>query len=267
MSASNPKPADQTRGRKKLDPGEKTRGEEHTGVTIFDKTEPRSVYNLVSNEVQEAMDRVHPDVWGYSFKLLEKRARATDTLAQLRVNFWHQYNITQDLFKPKILMANVTRGICSKQYLYMLLKDQYAVAYLFYPTTDYIAAMLEMQDLALREMRKILKMPNAGNKGANMAVIKEKIKIFALLENRLRGSVPRRLEHEHRHSLEAGPTMKDVTSTIGHEKAPQSLKDIEAEIKRIDKTVDSQIKEPPTAVDGESSEASNEEAPMARGDS
>lgn len=256
----NPKPTDETRGRTELEPGEQTRGEEHTGITIFDRSEPRSVYNLVPREVKEAMDRVHPDVWGWTFKTLEKRARADATLAQLRVSFWHQYTIAQDHFKPNIPMSTVQQGICSKPTFYSYLKDQYKVAYLFYPTADYVASMMEMQDLALREMRKILKMPNAGQKGANMPVIREKIKIFALLENRLRGSVPRRLEHQHSHTLESGPTMKDVTATVGHEAGPKSLKEIDAELRRIDKTVEEKIKEPPPGIDedGSKGEANGE---------
>lgn len=267
MPSNNPKPTDETRGRKSLDPGEKTRGEEHTGITIFDPTEPRSVFNLVPREVREAMKRVHPDVWKFSFPMIEKRAKVDASLAQLRVAFWAEYNHVQDMFKDRIIMSNVTRNICSKPTLYQYLRDQYKCAYLFYPTVDYTSAMMEMQDLALREMRKILKMPNAGNKGANMPVIREKIKIFALLENRLRGTQPRRFEHHH--TLGAAP-MVDVTKTIGHEKAPQSLKDIDAEIKRINDTVNIEVKKsesPTTVTSEESTETQIEEAPMARGDS
>ena len=248
MPSGTPKPTDETRGRTELAPDEKTRGEEHTGITIFDPSEPRSVYNLVPNEVREAMKRVHPDVWHYSFPNLEKRAKVDATLAQLRVAFWHEYNHVQDMFKDRIIMSNVTRNICSKPTLYSYLRDQFKCAYLFYPTVDYNSAMLEMQDLALREMRKILKLPNMGNKGANMPIIREKIKIAALLENRLRGVQPRRVNHHHTLAASAPAPMKDVTQTVGHEKAPQSLKDIEAEIKRIEKTVDTATSEPPPAV-------------------
>jgi len=267
MPSGHPLPTDQTRGRKELEEGEETRGEKHTGITIFDKSEPRSVYNLVPTEVQEAIDRVHPNIWDYSFKNLEKHAKVDSTLAQLRVSFWHQYTVAQDLFKPRIPLVTVMNGICTKPTFYSYLRDQYKCAYLFYPTVDYIAAMMEMQDLALREMRKILKMPNAGNKGANMPVIREKIKIFALLENRLRGTVPKRLEayHSHQHTLESGPTMKDVTSMVGHQEGTKSLKDIEAEIRRIDRTVTTEVAKATLAE--EESPGSNEEAPMARSDS
>lgn len=108
-----------------------------------------------------------------------------------------------------------------------------------YPTTDYIAAMSEMQDLAMREMRKILKMANAGNKGANMPVIREKIKIFALLENRLRGTVPVRVQRDNRHVH-----VHTTTENVGHEAAPKSLDEINREIKRIERTVKEATKTP-----------------------
>lgn len=261
MTSGYPKTASETRGRKELAPGEKTSGEEHTGITIFDPAEPRSVYNLVPTEVQKSMKNVHPEVWKYSFPLIEKRAKVDVTLAQLRVAFWQEYNNTQDLFKDRIIMSNVTRNICSKPTLYSYLRDQYKCAYLFYPTVDYISAMSEMQDLALREMRKILKMPNAGNKGANMPVIREKIKIFALLENRLRGALPTRHRHEHSHTLAPAP-MVDVTATVGHEKAPNSLKEIEKAINDIDV----KIKEPAPSGNleaGSTQTHAEPEAPMA----
>ena len=89
--------------------------------------------------------------------------------------------------------------------------------------------MEEMLDLGLREMRKILKMPSNGKKGANLPVIREKIKIVALIQNRMQGSVVQRVqshnksEHVHVH-----------TKT---QEAPKSLDEINKEIRSIERTV------------------------------
>jgi len=229
MPVGIPKNRDETRGSK--EEPDFHQGEKHTGITIFDKSEPRSVYNLVSKEVQASIDKVNPRFWEYSFKALEKNARPDATLSQLRVAFWHQYNETQDKFRPKISLTRVMYGICSKQHFYNILQDQIKVAYLLYPTTDYISGMQEMHDLAMREMRKILVMPNKGAKGANLPIIKEKIKLFALLENRLRGSVPVRVQRDERH------VHAHIQVNETHQEAPKSLEAIDTEIRRIERTV------------------------------
>lgn len=257
-----PKPLGESRGKKTEIDGE-THGERHTGITIFDKSEPRSVYNLVTDELQASIDRVHPTVWEYSFANVEKHARADSTLAQLRVAFWHEYNEVQDKFKKEISITKVCHGICTRHKFYQYLKNQFHVAYLLYPTTDYISAMLEMHDLATREMRKILKMPNAGKKGANMPVIREKIKIFALLENRLRGSVPVRVERDSRHvHVHTTPEIHQ-----NHQEAPKSLKEIQKEINRIERTVKNQIEKEPLVIDAEAQSLTTSEEPHGGGNS
>lgn len=214
---------------------EESRSERSTGLILFDPAEPRSVYNLVPAKMREALDRVNPNIWQYSLKALTKHAKVDERLAQLRVSFWHEYNRTQDLFKKNISMTQVMHGICSHEYFYQsILKDQMKLAYLMYPTTDYIAAMQEMQDLAMREMRKILLLPNAGKNGTS--IVREKIKIFALLDNRLRGAVPKHIKKESQH-LHAH--MK-----IDQQAAPKSVEDIQREINRIERTVKTAIKAP-----------------------
>lgn len=216
-----------------------THGGKHTGITIFNEEEPRSIYNLVPSEMQRAMKVVNPNVWNWSFKNLEKRAKPDPRLAQLRVAFWQEYNETQDKWRKGISITRVTNGICSRPYFYdEVMKDQYKLAYLLYPTTDYIASMMEMQDLAMREMRKILLLPNGGKKGHNMTVIKEKIKIFALLDNRIRGAVPKKIHRDETH------THAHAHINLSHQQAPQSIGDIEKEIKRIERTVVEATKTP-----------------------
>jgi len=234
VTAGIPKPNGEGRGTMVLE--EETKGERHTGITIFDKSEPRSVYNLVPVIAQEALDRVHPRIWNFSLKNLEKHAKVDDRLAQLRVAFWHEYNNTQDNFKPSISITKVTHGICSREYFYQtVLKDQMKTAYMMFPTTDYIAAMTEMHEFAMREMRKILQIPNSGKKGANLPVIREKIKIFNKLDDRLRGTVPIRKQSQHLHAHVAVPGPVPAAELVGHEAAPKSLDAINAEINRLER--------------------------------
>lgn len=219
----------------RLDQSLNSHAENHTGIVIFDKVDPRSVYNLVSADMQEAIERVNPEYYRWSLKAIEKHAGPDSTLAQLRVAFWREYNYTQDNWLRSISLHSVTRGVCSKGYFYdKVLPDPLKLAYVLYPVVDMQVAMEEMMDLGLREMRKILLMPNSGKGGANLPVIKEKIKIVALLQNRLQGAVVQRVEKR-----------TAVVSTHINSKtqeAPKSLQEIEREIRQIERTAKEAVK-------------------------
>lgn len=208
----------------------KTLSENTTGITIFSKTDPRSVYNLVPVAMQEAMDQVDPKFYEFKFGSIEKHMKPDIRDYQLRVAFWREYNHTQDNWKRSISLHAVMKGICSADYLWKkVLKDPMKVAFLLYPVVDMQASMEEMMDLSLREMRKILKMPNNGAKGANMPVIREKIKIFALIQNRLQGSVLQRVAIDQR-------VQANINTSTTTQEAPKSLQEINREIKQIERT-------------------------------
>ena len=205
--------------------------ENDTGLTIFDKTAPRSVYNLVPESMQVAIDNVNPKYFEWRLTTLEKHLRPDARLCQLRVAFWREYNYVQDNRKRNISYANVIRGICDTRFLTeKIFQDQLSMAYLLYPVVDQVAAMEEMAELSMREMRKILKLPNQGKKGANMPIIKEKIKIFEILQNRLQGAVIQNHRVHQVHQVVPGTP----NSHLNTGDAERSVKDIQEEIAALE---------------------------------
>lgn len=210
----------------RLDQSLESHAENNTDVIIFDTSNPRSVYNLVSPVMQEAISNVHPEYYKWSLKALEKNSKPEERDYQLRVAFWREYNEAQDKWKKALSLNMVIRGVCASDYFYkVVLKDPLKLAFILYPVVDMQAAMEEMLDLGLREMRKILKLPTMGKAGANMPVIREKIKVVALLQNRIQGSVIQRVALDQR-----------VQGEIKNE-GPKSLDMIQKEIKQIERLV------------------------------
>ena len=207
----------------------KSKSENLTGVTIFDKSEPRSVYNLVSPIMQEAIENVDPTFFDFAFKTIERNLNPEVRDYQLRIAFWREYYESQDNWRRSISLNAITKGVCTQKYLYEdVFKDPLRLAFILYPVTDLAVAMHEMEDLGLREMRKILVMPNTGKKGHNLAVIREKIKIFALIQNRNRGSIMQRVQSHTR--------TENFHIHAKTQEAPKSLAEIQKEIRKIELT-------------------------------
>lgn len=202
--------------------------ENHTGVTIYDKEEPRSVYNLVSAQVQAAIENISPYLYSWSEKALERHAKLETRDYQLRLSFWNEYNFAQDNFKPTMSIDKITRGVCSKQYFYeTVLRDYKKLAWILYPPSDYTITNQELFDRSTREIRRILQMPITKKGKVDHALIREKVKIHLALENRVKGAVVKNIAvaARHQHSVAAGGSATE---------APKSLQEIEKEIKQLE---------------------------------
>lgn len=228
--------------------------ENHTGVTIFDKTEPRSVYNLVSEDMQRAIENVHPDLFTWSEKALERHAKLEVRDYQLRIAFWREYNIAQDKMRPIISIHAVCHGVCSKRYFYdKVLTDFKKLAWVLYPPADYTVAMQELLDLSTREMRKVLAMPIKTKKGGvDHALIREKIKLHLALENRVKGAVVKSV-------AVAGRVQHEQISSGERTVAPKSLEQIEKEIRALESAK-------PLMIDAKATPSGGDQGPTGAGD-
>lgn len=205
--------------------------ENDTGICIFDKQNTRSVYNLVSPAVQAAIESVHPEYYKWSIKALEKHAQPEERDYRLRLSFWNEYNHVQDRMLKSMSMTRVIRGICDEHYFWDMLKSPLKMAWLLFPPTDYIKAMDEMLDLSMRRMRDVLaRDPVASGKAPNIHLIREQVKIFALLDNRIKGAVIQRL-HVKQENLNVNATIRE---------APKTVEEIEKEISKLQKSIKQQ---------------------------
>ena len=72
--------------------GPKSKSERDLGILIYDKDDPFSVYNLVSEEFRQAMDAIPDYMKEYGEKGLDNSKALNVKDYQLRISFWREYN-------------------------------------------------------------------------------------------------------------------------------------------------------------------------------
>lgn len=166
-------------------------------IAVSDLDNPRSVINLVSPVVREAMKRVPEEFLSLNDKELENlspQKAFTVTDRRLRTAFWIEYGRAQDSMSS-MNMAGIYGGICSRPYFYTnIMQDKVRLAYLLTPPQDYKVAMEEALSYGVDKIREILEMPlydqNTGRPDPKIADVI--LKAVALIDQRVKGAVVQR---------------------------------------------------------------------------
>lgn len=173
---------------------------------LWDRTEDRSVINLVPNAVAAAMidaSKSKPELFGLderdlfaALKRMEKTPSPTDN--RLRMAFWLEYDRSQMEMKP-MNMTNVFAGVCTKQLFYgNYLHSAERVAWLLCPPVKYIVKIEEALDFGLDRMRDILSIPvQEPGRPVNVKLAELQAKIVAMLDQRSKGAVTQRIEQRN----------------------------------------------------------------------
>ena len=167
--------------------------EQKVCASVFDHTNPESVYGRAPQAVRDAMDSIPEYLHKWSFKQLEKKHghRITQRDQMLKVKFWQEYQHALDLGATMSPSA-IIRGICASDYFYkILLKTPWLLMWLLHPLPNYEASMLAGLHKSTAELLKILELPLVDDKGrANSVAINAKIKVHQIMENRVMGLAP-----------------------------------------------------------------------------
>lgn len=175
-------------------------------VDLWERTQPRSVINLVPPAVQahlleasisrpELFLMNERDLWNY-FKSEMMLPSATDN--QIRLKFWLEYDSAQANMKF-MEMSSVYAGICSRQYFYgTFLARAEKVAWMLQPPVDYVTKLEEGLDFGLSQLRDILEHSHVMSNGRVDSRLGElKAKIVAMFDLRLKGAVTQKVEHKN----------------------------------------------------------------------
>lgn len=148
----------------------------------------------------------HPEYFRFDEREMERELKRLNSpmtlLSRYRINFWNEYNDAQDRGR-QMLQANVIKGCGFKEQWRERIENNVPhLAYVILPPTDYVVAAKEAHHKALQEMREVLEIPmveeyvdkeGKPQKKVNTKLISEKIKIFALLDNRVKGAILQKL--------------------------------------------------------------------------
>lgn len=172
----------------------------------FDRTEPRSLINLVPNTIQAAMCAAHrqePDLFGMDERTLFQSLRATQRLPsptdnRLRLAFWMEYDRSQAESR-QMNMGNVYSGICSHQFFNTkYLNCVSKVAWLLTIPASYDVKLEEGLDFGIDLMRSYLEIDAnpPGGRGPNVKLMELQAKIVAMFDMRKKGGHIQRTENK-----------------------------------------------------------------------
>lgn len=174
-------------------------------LTMFDKSEPRALINIVWKEFSEILDRakfIMPDLFKLSERDIKRKTKPDPILDMLRLRFWQEYDRAQ-LVDQQMRQVDIIRGLCSKEYWYeKICKDPEKLTWILLPLAGYITRMESSLITAQDEIEDILRLPirqtlhdKHGKKYEviDSSLIANKIKIWQALDIRVKGAVVQKL--------------------------------------------------------------------------
>lgn len=191
---------------------------------IKDRTNPRAIINLVSRNLEKAIDRIPESVWEMSEKELKKQFETSHNLDLLRRSFWREFDSAQ-AGKRNIIVSNVYSGICvSATWTGRIEANPFKLAYILTPPRDYQNQIEVLLDIATDQILEILELPNKRKDGsADPMLGNVKHRIWETLLDRAKGSVVARSESK---VLQANVDMKEVKSLQIDDLTPDQIDDL-----------------------------------------
>lgn len=167
-------------------------------VSIWDHENPRSLVNIVPDKVGQAMREAvakTPDYFSLDedklYKLLRREnASPGPTDNRIRLKFWMEYDYAQSQGKRVMDITRIIAGVCSWEYFYAhYLKSPSRVAWMTCMPTGYLIKAEEALEFGLEQMRDLLGQPHEVNGRVDTKLGELKVKIYNMLDQRLRGAV------------------------------------------------------------------------------
>jgi len=198
-------------------------------ILPYDPANENSIYHMVPESVQQAMQLINPVWLCWKEATLEKNCEADAKVIRIRLSFWDEYFAAKDQDR-KMSMRRVWNGTCSERYWYEgILASPKKMAYLLSMPSDYEASIRAAHYMALSRLEDILTFPLKTKGVPNLGVADRVIKVFEILDNRIKGVAMQRMQVSQKSvnvNITAGT--KDVTSS-------NNPAEIEAEIERLEK--------------------------------
>lgn len=210
---------------------------EQTPATLFDRSNPRSVVNLLPERVRTLVEEAYflkPELFiedekDLFRKLTQDNKQPTPTDHRLRMKFWNEYDYAQAYGKASIEMNRVVAGVCTVEYFYnKYMTSPSKVAWLLCPPTQYMVKAEEALSFGIDQLRDILDQPHINGGKIDMKLAELKLKIVALLEPRVQGAVAQKVLHAHAHikGAAAQKAVEGVTAVTSMAKIDERLKSL-----------------------------------------
>ena len=176
-------------------PEEKIYSEE---IVIWDKDNPRALVNLVPDVINQRMQEAlkkSPDLFEMDEKKLrdvlrKREENITPTDNRIRIKFWVEYDRVISKGFGVMSISQILANICSREFFYAhYLTKPSKVAWMLCSPSDYGTKASEALDFGLDQLRDILEIPHIENGKVDMKLVSAKLKVVAMLADRVRGGV------------------------------------------------------------------------------
>lgn len=204
----------------------------------FSRKEPRSLFNLVTPEVQNAIQRAYqlrPDLFALDERHLLKKLKEEVMLPsvtdnRIRIRFWHEYDFAVESGTRMNFVGMLSR-ICHKSYFYgTYLQRAEKMAWLMCMPAAYENKIEEMLEFGLEQLRDILETDHFDAKQRpNIKLMELKAKIVALVEARKYGAIVQRVKQETT-SLNVNVSDKQIEYAV----TQGTMEDINKRIKMLE---------------------------------
>jgi hypothetical protein len=170
-------------------------------IVLKDPANPRSVYNLVPEPIQKAIDNIqakYPFMFSQSERQLRQKYHPTETMDVIRIAFWQEYFRVQDNHLPRMIIARIYAGVVHQSMFYQeVLKKPGSVAYMLCPPTSFALTMKAAMNRGLGNLCKMMTMNISDGKGkVDPKAAATFLKAFEIVMNRTEGAVIQKSENK-----------------------------------------------------------------------
>lgn len=200
---------------------------EQWAMSVWTADDSRSVIRLAPDCIQKAMLGLDDELKTADESEIKARVKRsslrsfTATDNQLRLSFWLEYDRCQREMAPKMVLANIVRGIMATDYfLGTYLNFPLRVAYLTIPPKSYTVRLNEMLDVGLDQIRDVMELPHqtTNSKGqvfVNTKLLELKFKIMTYMDMRQHGAIAQRVQIEQKNlNVNMKGDAKDIMNAI-----------------------------------------------------
>lgn len=199
-------------------------------MALFDRSNPRSLINIVpdffANHLEAAYIQ-HKNVFAMSEREMERYLKNKEKplayLSRVRLSFWNEYAEAQDR-KRDMQITNIIKGVSSYEHWKdKVLDDIPSLAYVVLMPTDYKVMTQEAHHRSLQEIRDILEMPlieewtdknGKYHKRLNTTLMSQKVKIWQLLEARVKGAIVQKFAIQSRSEVSLHTNAHDANPYV-----------------------------------------------------
>jgi len=221
----------------------------YEGVAAKDKSNSRSIINLVKNTAFEhAVMAVPDELFLLDEKEIQKKARVNVTDDFIKTSFWNEYDLAQAKAK-NMTLENVYVRCCSRDYFFkQFLSNSYKVAWLLTPPPNYQVMLDTLLSRGLQRLYEILSLPLENtyidNKGNAHTEIDAKIahviyQITKDIDIRVKGAIPQIVASTSRN------VNVNLTGEVPQEQMTQTtnMEEVDAELRRLEEKLGPTIRD------------------------